>query len=261
MLHACLYTIFFVFCYSSWHFYSFSGTNLLMRRHSASSLFSAIFVLQKSYTGNILRIGQSKSRTSYFSRTRVRVQSRDGGGPGPGHTQGQRGQALAHATRGWAHLVHLLTPPFRLYIPLDGKNLRPDQFSTKPTASRRHHWCEIGRIQKLFSAPCRRGESPSEAFFITMVASGVMCELSTLDYGSIAVARWLSSLPCASCLDLVSCLSWSRSSLCNSTCCVCWDPMDIDTMSSWCAKLLSLCYLYVVYDLARSPLLVDILAE
>jgi hypothetical protein len=43
--------------------------------------------------------------------------------PEPGHTLGQRGLALAHATRGWGRLVHLLTPPFRLYIPLDGKNL------------------------------------------------------------------------------------------------------------------------------------------
>jgi hypothetical protein len=34
----------------------------------------------------------------------------------------------------------------------------------------------IGRVQKLFPAPYRRGESPPEAFFITMVASGVMCE-------------------------------------------------------------------------------------
>jgi hypothetical protein len=45
-------------------FYAFSGTNLLMRCHSASSLFSSIFVFQKSYTGNILRIGRNKSRTS-----------------------------------------------------------------------------------------------------------------------------------------------------------------------------------------------------
>jgi hypothetical protein len=29
MLHACLYTICFVFCYTSWCFYAFSGTNLL----------------------------------------------------------------------------------------------------------------------------------------------------------------------------------------------------------------------------------------
>jgi hypothetical protein len=66
MLHACLYTICFVFCYTSWHFYAFSGVNLLTRCHSASSLFSAIFVFQKSYTENILEIGRNKSRTSYF---------------------------------------------------------------------------------------------------------------------------------------------------------------------------------------------------
>jgi hypothetical protein len=35
---------------------------------------------------------------------------------------------------------------------------------------------EIRRVQKLFLAPCRRGESPPEAFFITMPASRVMCE-------------------------------------------------------------------------------------
>ena len=32
------------------------------------------------------------------------------------------------------------------------------------------------------------------------------------------------------CLDLVSCLRWSRSSYCNARCCVCWDPINIDTM-------------------------------
>jgi hypothetical protein len=35
---------------------------------------------------------------------------------------------------------------------------------------------EIRRVQKLFSAPCRRGESPSEVFFIAMLASGAMSE-------------------------------------------------------------------------------------
>jgi hypothetical protein len=97
MLHACLYAICFVFYYTLWRFYIFSGTNLLTRRHSVSSLFSAIFVFQKSYTGNIFGIGRNKSRTSYFSRTRVGVQSRDGGGSRPGHTLGRRGQALAFA--------------------------------------------------------------------------------------------------------------------------------------------------------------------
>jgi hypothetical protein len=67
MLHACLYTIFFVFCYTSWRFYAFSITNLLTRCHSVSSLFSAVFVFEKSYTGNILGIGRNKSQSSYFS--------------------------------------------------------------------------------------------------------------------------------------------------------------------------------------------------
>jgi hypothetical protein len=58
-LHHLLYVF-----YTSWHFYAFSGTNLSMRCHSASSLFFAIFVFQKSYTGNILGIGWNKSRTS-----------------------------------------------------------------------------------------------------------------------------------------------------------------------------------------------------
>jgi hypothetical protein len=40
----------------------------------------------------------------------------------------------------------------------------------------RHHHHEIRRIQELFSAPCQRGESLPEAFYTTMVASGVMCE-------------------------------------------------------------------------------------
>jgi hypothetical protein len=98
MLHACLCTICFVFCCTSWHFYAFSGTNLLMRCHNASSLFFAVFVFQKSYIGNILGIGRNKSRSSYFPDTR-RVQSRDGGGPTGRRTIGWRGLPLARATR------------------------------------------------------------------------------------------------------------------------------------------------------------------
>jgi hypothetical protein len=52
------------------------------------------------------------------------VQSRDGGEPGANHTTGWRGPAPGLAIRWWGHLAHLLTPPFRLYIPLDGKTLR-----------------------------------------------------------------------------------------------------------------------------------------
>jgi hypothetical protein len=51
-----------------------------------------------------------------------------------------------------------------------------DLFSMKHTASHHHRCREIGRIQELFLATYRRGESLPEAFYTTMVASGVMCE-------------------------------------------------------------------------------------
>jgi hypothetical protein len=117
-----------VFCYTSWRFYAFSRTNLLTRRHSASSPFSAIFVFQKSYTGNILGIRRNKSRTSYFSRTQVGVQSREGGGPGPGHTLGWRGPSLGRATRGEppGPLPDTALPP--IYSPQRGKPKPPINF-------------------------------------------------------------------------------------------------------------------------------------
>jgi hypothetical protein len=93
MLHACFYTIFLVFRYTLWHFYAFSGTNLLTSRHSASSLFSAIFVFQKSYTGNILGIGRNKSQTSRNSLKLPENRRGDGVGPRGPHTIGQRSLA------------------------------------------------------------------------------------------------------------------------------------------------------------------------
>jgi hypothetical protein len=98
MLPACSYTICLVFCYTSWRSwgcllvfcsYTISGTNILTRCHSASSLFSAIFVFHKSYTGNILGIGRNKSRTSYYLPKLLEVQREDRGGPRAGHTIGR----------------------------------------------------------------------------------------------------------------------------------------------------------------------------
>jgi hypothetical protein len=35
---------------------------------------------------------------------------------------------------------------------------------------------KIGRVQKLFPAPYRRGKSPPKVFFIVMLASGAISE-------------------------------------------------------------------------------------
>jgi hypothetical protein len=70
-----------MFRYTSWHFYAFSGPNLLTSRHSASSLFSVVFVFQKWHTGNILGIGQNKFQKSYFSRKLPDPRRGEGEGP------------------------------------------------------------------------------------------------------------------------------------------------------------------------------------
>jgi hypothetical protein len=76
--------------------------------------------LHRKYSWNW---SKQKPNLLFFPKRRE-VWRWDGGGPEAGHTLGRRGPGLGRATRGWGRLVHLLTPPFRLYIPLDGKNLR-----------------------------------------------------------------------------------------------------------------------------------------
>jgi hypothetical protein len=97
MLHAYFYTICLVFRYTSWHFYAFFGTNLLTICHSASSLFSTIFVFQKCYIGNILRIGRNKSQKSRYLLELPEDRRGDGEEPLVGHTTRGRGLGLAHA--------------------------------------------------------------------------------------------------------------------------------------------------------------------
>jgi hypothetical protein len=75
--------------------------------------------LHRKYSQNWTK---QKPKFLFFPK-RDGVQSWDGGGPGAAHTKGWRRPAPGCATRWWGHLAHLLTLPFRLYIPLDGKIL------------------------------------------------------------------------------------------------------------------------------------------
>jgi hypothetical protein len=168
MLHACFYTICLVFRYTSWRFYAFSGTNLLTRCHSASSLFSTVFVFQKSYIGNILGIGRNKSRTSGNLAKLPENRRGDGGGPRVGHTIGWRGLPLAVPPSGEAALVHLLRCPFAYKDHPTGKTKIPDHFSRNTSrsaavvdprsggsrSSSRHPAREGNRHRRSSSSPC-----------------------------------------------------------------------------------------------------------
>jgi hypothetical protein len=118
MFHAYLYTIRFVFCYTSWRFYAFSRTNLLTRCHSVSPYFLLFLCFRKATQEILSELDEIKAKVPIFP-TRDGVQSRDGGRPGTSHTIGWRGQPLW-----WGHLAHLLTPPFCLYILVGEENLK-----------------------------------------------------------------------------------------------------------------------------------------
>jgi hypothetical protein len=77
MLHACLYTICFVFYYTSWCFYAFSRTNLLTRCHCASSLFTVpvpyflLFLCFRKATQEIFsELDEIKAKVPIFPDTR-----------------------------------------------------------------------------------------------------------------------------------------------------------------------------------------------
>jgi hypothetical protein len=89
MLHGCLCTICFVFCYTSWHFYAFSGTNLLTRCHSVSSCFLLFLCFRKVTQEIFSELDKTKAQV-LFIPTRDGVQSRDGGGPEGSRTIGWR---------------------------------------------------------------------------------------------------------------------------------------------------------------------------
>jgi hypothetical protein len=90
MLHACSYSICFVFCYTSWHFYAFYGTNLLTRCHSASSLFFAVFVFQKVTQEIFSELDETKAEPPIFTEASRRPKMRQRGARGQPHHHGTR---------------------------------------------------------------------------------------------------------------------------------------------------------------------------
>jgi hypothetical protein len=59
-----------VFCYTSWYVYAFSGTNLLTRRHSVSSLFSAVLCFRKATHEIFSELDETKAEPPIFPDTR-----------------------------------------------------------------------------------------------------------------------------------------------------------------------------------------------
>jgi hypothetical protein len=67
-------------------------------------------------------------------------------------------------------------PPFRLYIPLDGKNLKTRSIFHETYCKPPPSLTRDREGSEALPGTLPERESPPEAFFITMIASVVMCE-------------------------------------------------------------------------------------
>jgi hypothetical protein len=175
MLHACFTPIALCFVYISWHFYAFSRTNLLTRCHSASSCFLQFFYSRFLLKEIFSELDETKAKVPIYLTWRQSPKGRRRPARSRSHL------VVARATPGpatpWCGpLGRPPTSPFRLWIHFFGKTLRARRYIHEKFHSHHRHRPEIGRVQKLFLAPCRRGKSSPRAFFIAMHASEVMCE-------------------------------------------------------------------------------------
>ena len=147
--------------YTLYHFYAFSGTNLLTRCHSASSLFSAVFGFRKLLLEIFSELHETKGQVPIFpARTRSPKKRRRGATRWPNHLAARPHllprQPVVWAPRGSADIA-----PSPIYSPRrenpKAPSLSSRTYSLLPSSS------TLTRgVLKLFPAPCRRGESSPE---------------------------------------------------------------------------------------------------
>jgi hypothetical protein len=160
MLHACFTPIALYFVYTSWHFYAFSGTNLLTRCHSASSCFLLFLCFRKVTHEIFSELDETKPKVPIFSdttrspkgrRRRARRQAHHRVAPPSGR-----------ATRWCGPLVHPLTSPIRLYNPSDVKTLNQSASIHEKFHSAAAIEDQFRRTEVSVPAPCRDGKLPLE---------------------------------------------------------------------------------------------------
>ena len=114
---------FLCFVYTSLHFYTFSGTNLLTRCHSASSLFFLLFCISEKLYRKYSRNCTKQKPKILFYHNKDEVRRRNEEAPQGGHTRPWCGACPGRAM-GWCGPPRRPpTSPFSLFIHDLGKNL------------------------------------------------------------------------------------------------------------------------------------------
>jgi hypothetical protein len=167
MLHACLCTICFVFCYTSWHFYAFSRTKLLTRRHSASSLFLLFLCFRKATQEIFSELDETKAKIPIFPKASRSPKEKQSGAKRR-RTSPWRGPPLAAPGCGVRPWSTSWRRPSAYIFPSTGKPKTPINFprnllqaatvvdarSGGSRSSSRHPAGEGNHRQRPSSSPC-----------------------------------------------------------------------------------------------------------
>ena len=148
------------FTYTSYHFYTFSGTNLLTRCYSASSCFLLFLYSRKASLEIFSELDENLRRPLFYQKT-PGVRRRDEVEPRGLHTWARRGQGPTGA-QGWCRLlVHRRATPFRLYIAsavktLEESTISPEKFQSSAATKNPNS----GDISLCFGTLPGRGIAP-----------------------------------------------------------------------------------------------------
>jgi hypothetical protein len=161
MLHACFTPIALCFVYTSWHFYAFSRTNLLIRCHSASSCFLLFLYFREVIQEIFSELDEMKPEVPILLSRRRSPKGR-------WRRAGRRPHHRVARSHLWPrhHMVWAPWAPSDLALPpiycLHAKTLNQ-------SASIHEKFCSTATIEDKFRrtevsvlAPCRDGELPPE---------------------------------------------------------------------------------------------------
>ena len=138
MFHAYIIPIATCFIYTSYHFYAFSGTNLLTRCHSASSLFSAVFGFRKVLLQIFSELHETKGQVPIFPTPSRSPKERRRRAPRwPNHTPAQWAP-LPRRPMVWAPRASTDVAPSPIYWLRRENPKRRSQFPRRDPQRRRH---------------------------------------------------------------------------------------------------------------------------
>jgi hypothetical protein len=138
-------------------------------------VFCYFCVLEKLHMKYYRNWTKQKPNIQKFTEASRELKRRRSGATRGPHNRAARPRARPHPLCVWPPRSTSDDAPSPIKTP---RREKPKHLITFPEhiAIRRHRRPEIERVQKLFLVPYRRGESPQEVFFITMLSSGAMSE-------------------------------------------------------------------------------------